>query len=296
MTGKSFRKNYGFIGLGLIGGSIARCIRNGCGDACITAYNYYVTKPNPRLEHALADGVLSEITTRLEDFAKCDVIFLCTPVRTNIEYLDRLKPILRDGCILTDVGSVKGDIHRAVREKGLEHCFIGGHPMAGTEKIGYEHSFAELLQGCYYILTPAQKTDPASADWMRDFVREIIHARCVTIDVEEHDRATAGISHGPHVVSAALVNAVSAKDHKGTYELLAAGGFKDITRISSSSPDMWQSICLDNKDAILDFLEEFTFRMEKAKEAIRREDSEAIRSFFASAKAYRDQLLLQNER
>lgn len=291
MTNENFKKIYGFIGLGLIGGSIARCIRSSCPDAVIMAYNYYVTEENPRLAKALSDGVLSEITTQLEDFALCDVIFLCTPVRTNIEYLDKLNPLLKEGCILTDVGSVKGDIHRAVREKGMEHCFIGGHPMAGTERIGYEHSFAELLRDCYYILTPTDKVPDRSLQWMQSFLKDIIHARCVTINVDEHDQATAGISHGPHVISAALVNAVSAKDHKGTYELLAAGGFKDITRISSSSPDMWQQICLENKECILDFLEEFERVIKEARDSIEQEDKAAIRNFFASAKEYRDQLI-----
>ncbi len=291
MANECFRKTYGFIGLGLIGGSIARCIRNACPDAVIMAYNYYVTKENPRLAHALSDGILSEITTRLEDFSRCDVIFLCTPVCTNIEYLDKLNPILKDGCILTDVGSVKGDIHRAVREKGMEGCFIGGHPMAGTEKIGYEYSFAELLRDCYYILTPTPETPPEALQWMQSFTDEVIHARCVTIDVDEHDRATAGISHGPHVISAALVNAVSAKDHKGTYELLAAGGFKDITRISSSSPDMWQHICLDNRECILEFLDEFDRIIHEVREAIEHSDHKMIYDFFASAKEYRDQLI-----
>lgn len=291
MTKENFQKTYGFIGLGLIGGSIARCIRNTCPNAAIMAYNYYETEENPRLAHALSDGVLSEITTSLEDFSRCDIIFLCTPVCTNIEYLDKLNPYLKSGCILTDVGSVKGDIHRAVREKQMEHCFIGGHPMAGTEKIGYEYSFADLLRDCYYILTPTRKTPPEALQWMQSFLDEVIHARCVTVDVDEHDRATAGISHGPHVISAALVNAVSARDNQGIYELLAAGGFKDITRISSSSPDMWQNVCLDNRKCILDFLEEFSKVVKEMQDAIERRDGEAIYHFFASAKEYRDQLI-----
>lgn len=284
------RTHFGFIGLGLIGGSIAHSIRNIWPEADIMAYNYYETSRHPKLEQALSDGVLSQISTTLSDFSRCDVIFLCAPVLTNIAYLERIKPYLKDGCIVTDVGSVKGDIHNAVTKLGLEHCFIGGHPMTGSEKIGYANSDAAFLKNCYYILTPTSQVPEQAVTWMQEFV-SATGANCVTIDVKEHDQATAGISHAPHVISAALVNAVHARDHKGIYELLAAGGFKDITRISSSSPEMWQHICLSNKDCILDFLDEYTEIIHQIKEDIRQENSDKIRSFFVSAKEYRDKLI-----
>lgn len=284
------RKHFGFIGLGLIGGSVARCIRNEIPDAQISAYNYYETKKHPRLEKALADGVLTDITTDISDVSSWDVIFLCTPVRTNTAYLAKLKPWLRPGCILTDVGSVKGEIYQAVCEEGLDHCFVGGHPMAGTEHIGYEYSFAGLLKDCYYILTPTTSVPDESVRWMQDFVTNVTKSRCVTINVAEHDEATAGISHAPHIISAALVNAVCARDQKGMYKLLAAGGFRDITRISSSSPEMWKSICLANKEAILDFLKEYTDLLSSMENAIRDGNEKEIEDFFASAKEYRDQL------
>lgn len=284
------RKHFGFIGLGLIGGSVARCIRNKLPDARISAYNYYETKKHPRLEMALADGVLSDITTDITEVRNWDVIFLCTPVRTNVAYLKRIKPYLRRECILTDVGSVKGEIYEAVRQEGLDHCFIGGHPMAGTEQIGYEHSFASLLKDCYYILTPSRQVPEESILWMQEFVRTVTCSRCVTIDVSEHDEATAGISHAPHIISAALVNAVRARDDKGMYQLLAAGGFRDITRISSSSPEMWTSICLANRDAILDFLQEYQSLLGTMEQAIKQGQETEIREFFATAKEYRDKL------
>jgi prephenate dehydrogenase len=289
-----FRKKiFGFIGLGLIGGSIARCIRLRMPDAAIIAYNYYETRKHPRLEAALADGVVSCISTELEDFSQCDVIFLCAPVLTNIAYVKRLKPYLKPSCILTDVGSVKGQIYHCVSGQGLSSFFIGGHPMAGTEKTGYEHSFPELLKDCYYILTPTKEVSPDAVAWMQDFVKHIVCAKAVTIEVEEHDMATAGISHVPHIVSAALVNAVADRDNKGIYRLLAAGGFKDITRISSSSPEMWENICLSNKDAILDFMDSYIEIFEQTRDMIAREDDAGIRDFFARAKSYRDQLLHQ---
>ncbi len=288
---RTTRTHFGFIGLGLIGGSIARCIRAALPGADIIAYNYYDAQRHPRLELALSDGILSRIISDLEDLSSCDIIFLCAPVLTNMEYLKKIKPYLKDDCILTDVGSIKKRMHQAVQDEGLEHYFIGGHPMAGTEMIGYEHSFADLLKGCYYILTPTAEVPSAHLKWMENFVANIIHAKYVTIDVEEHDQATAGISHAPHIVSAALVNTVHARDHEGIYQLLAAGGFKDITRISSSSPEMWQNICLANKEAVLDFLDEYERIFADARRMIEEEDAEGILSFFANAKKYRDKLL-----
>ena len=283
-------KHFGFIGLGLIGGSVARCIRNELPDARISAYNYYEPKKHPRLEMALSDGVLSDITTDLAEVRDWDVIFLCTPVRTNVAYLKKLRPYLRKDCILTDVGSVKGEIYEAVHQEGLDHCFIGGHPMAGTEHIGYEHSFASLLKDCYYILTPTSQVPERSIRWMQEFVQNVTRSRCVTIDVTQHDEATAGISHAQHIISAALVNAVRARDDKGMYQLLAAGGFRDITRISSSSPEMWTSICLANKDAILGFLKEYRELLGSMEQAIEQENESEINNFFATAKEYRDKL------
>ena len=125
---------------------------------------------------------------------------------------------------------------------------------------------------------------------MQEFVTAI-GSNCVTVDVKAHDEATAGISHAPHVISAALVNAVCNRDHHGIYELLAAGGFKDITRISSSSPDMWEHICISNKDCIPDFLDEYTTIIDRMKENIREERREDIHDFFANAKSYRDKLI-----
>ncbi len=284
------RNIFGFIGFGLIGGSIARSIRLQKPEAQIIAYTYHPDTPNPQLELAISDGVLTRMTGSLEDFADCDVIFLCAPVRQNISYLERLKPLIRPGCILTDVGSVKGDIHEAVADLGMNSCFIGGHPMTGTEKIGYQYSDEKLLHDHFYILTPTSEVPQEYVAWMHEFV-EATGAKCVEVDVKVHDQATASISHGPHVISAALVNAVADLDQYGIYRLLAAGGFKDITRISSSSPAMWENICLNNSDCILDFLEDFQNVLQRVMEAIRQGDQEALHTFFAGAKAYRDQLI-----
>lgn len=280
----------GFIGFGLIGGSVAHAIRELYPEAEIMAYNYYETKPHPRLNMALEDGVLSRVTTKLEDFSQCDAIFLCAPVKTNVEYLKRLTPHLSPDCMLTDVGSVKGDIVAAIREAGLTKQFIGGHPMTGSEKIGYEYSTSKFFINKYYVLTPLADTKPEYIQWMKQFIHAV-GSYCMILDPKKHDAVVAGISHVPHVISAALVNSVAALDDDNTYGLLAAGGFHSVTRISSSSPEMWQNICESNKEEILTFLDQFTDSIADFRQIIEQEDSDALRTLFANAKAYRDHIL-----
>lgn len=281
--------NFGFAGFGLIGGSIARSLRNLYPSSYITAYNYYVTKPHPKLEMAKKDGILSAISTSLQDFSKCDVIFLCAPVMTNVSYLKQLAPYIQKNCIVTDVGSVKGNIHKAACELKLTYNFIGGHPMTGSEKTGYNNSDASFLKGAYYILTPTDDTPKEFIDWMIHFVKAS-GSHCEIMDYMTHDLITAAISHCPHIIAASLVNLVAMYDKTGIYSKLAAGGFKDITRISSSSPEMWQNICLTNTECITDFLDKYIDSLKIIKKAIASNDGKKLMEFFENAKQYRDSL------
>lgn len=281
---------FGFIGFGLIGGSVARAIRELYPDAEIMAYNYYKTRPHPRLNQALADGVLSTVSNQLEDFSDCQAVFLCAPVKTNIKYLQELAPYLNEDCMLTDVGSVKGDIIAAIQEIGLTRQFIGGHPMTGSEKIGYEYADSRFFINKYYLLTPMEDTRPEYIAWMKQFIHAV-RSYCMILDPARHDAVVAGISHVPHVISAALVNSVSALDHDDTYGRLAAGGFHSVTRISSSSPEMWQNICESNQQEILRFLDQFSEQIANFRTIIESKDSEALLKLFEQAKAYRDHIL-----
>ena len=255
--------HFGFIGFGLIGGSVAHALREQYPDSELMAYNYYITKPHPRLELAAMDGILDEITTDLADFADCDCIFLCAPVIKNIAYLDKLLPYLSKDCLLTDVGSVKSDILAAVREHGLCEQFVGGHPMTGSEKTGYEHSESAFFRDKYYILTPFAESRPEYVAWMEQFIHDI-GSHCILLDPDYHDAVVAGISHGPHVISAALV--------------------------SSSSPEMWQNICLTNSDKICSFLDKYIEILTAAKQQIADGDKDGLMHFFEAAKNYRDHI------
>ena len=276
-------KKIGFYGLGLIGGSLAKTIRRFFPEKELLAYDINTQS----LQQALDEKVIDQIATQ-RDFAACDLLFLCAPVHTNIEFLKELKPYLNPDCLLSDVGSVKGEMHHKVHELGLDSQFIGGHPMAGSERSGYQSSTSHLFENVYFILTP---TDAASEDKLTSYQHfvESLRAIPLILDSECHDFVTASISHVPHVIAASLVNMVQHLDSADeTMKTIAAGGFKDITRIASSSPVMWQQICLTNKEQILRVLKAFKKEISDLEERMEQEQKEAIYDFFDSSKNYRD--------
>ena len=277
----------GFIGLGLIGGSLAKMIRRVCPDMKIIGYN----RSKGSLAAALADGTLNQAVNTIDDsFADCDIIFLCAPVNVNIKCMESLKNIVRPDCILTDVGSVKTAIHEAVAEMRLENQFIGGHPMAGSERFGYDAATDRLLENAYFILTTTQKTPAQMLEDYQELVSRI-GSLPVVMDCREHDRVTAAISHLPHVVAYELVNLVKRSDSpEGTMKMLAAGGFRDITRIASSSPDMWQQICDENRDALCDMLHTYIESLQKMEKAIREQDAKLLWDEFEEARVYRNRI------
>ena len=229
----------GFIGLGLIGGSIARGLKRSAPDIQIMAY----MRTREKLEQAHADGIVDLILDGVDEhLSECDIIFLCTPVEFNESYLRQIRPFLKEGTVVTDVGSTKTSIHETVAALGMESCFVGGHPMAGSEKTGYESSTDHLLENAYYIITPTPHTPASYTDRMVD-VANAIGALPLVLDYHRHDFIVAAISHLPHLIASSLVNLVHDCDSEDQMmKRLAAGGFKDITRIASSSPVMWEQI------------------------------------------------------
>ena len=278
----------GFLGLGLIGGSIARSIRKNFPSCRIIVYS---RRKNEDLLQGIKDGIISDITYAIDaHFSECDIIFLCAPVLQNIQFLEQLKPLINKTCIITDVGSVKGNIHKEVERLELESQFIGGHPMAGSEKTGFANSSEDLLQDSYYLLTPCKTT----AEEKVLFLKKILSgtgAIFATVDAGLHDDITAAISHVPHIVAASLVNMVRENDTSNELmKAFAAGGFKDITRIASSSPEMWESICLSNADSINHFLSLMIDELTKMRSYIANEQGTEINRFFASSREYRDSI------
>lgn len=278
----------GFIGLGLIGGSMAKALKNGNKDLRIVAYDVNMET----LEMARADGIADEITSSIDEhFLACDYIFLCAPVQINIENTNKIKSFLKKDAILTDIGSVKTQIHDHIHSLGLDAQFIGGHPMAGTERIGYINSKPIILENAYYILTKTPETSDDKLNRFYDLVKSM-GAIPLVMDHKQHDYIVAAISHVPHVISASLVNLVKNSDSEnGLMKLTAAGGFKDITRISSSSPVMWQQICLTNTKNISELLGNYIDSLNKIKEQIDNGEGDSIIRFFNDARVYRESFI-----
>lgn len=281
----------GFIGFGLIGGSIARALKKSSPKVTTIAFNHYIDKSHPGLMAAKQDGVIDIISTDLTtDFADCDIIFLCAPVLENLTYLTTLRDIIKPDCIITDVGSVKGNIHKVISDLSLTSHFVGGHPMTGSEKTGYENSSAGLLENAFYMLTHTKETPKSHFHTMEVLVSSL-GAIPVPVDASYHDDVVAAISHIPHIIAASLVHMV--KDSDDEDELMrqvAAGGFKDITRIASSSSVMWQNICLTNTDSILYYLRSFINQLDAIAVDIAGKKEEKLLEFFTDAKEYRDSI------
>lgn len=281
---------YGFVGLGLIGGSIAKAIKKQNKNSHILIYEHHKNNIKSKLQAGKEDGIIDKITHSLEEFSSCTIIFLCAPVLSNIKYLEQLKAIISPNCIITDVGSVKNNICEAAAALQLQTNFIGGHPMAGSEKIGYENAKDYLLENAFYILTPFKETPASSIDKLKNLV-SLINAIPIILDAKEHDNIVAAISHVPHVIASSLVSMVKSKDTKDhKMRTLAAGGFKDITRIASSSPVMWQNICLTNKESIQTFLSYYKESIDNFLELLRSENEDGLLNFFEDAKECRDSI------
>lgn len=281
------RQKIGLIGLGLIGGSIAKAIRQYFPDYEIVAFD----KNKEALALATQEAVIDVSVSTIDDnFYHCSYIFLCAPVACNTAYLKQLTRYMHEDCILTDVGSVKTNIHQEVDALGLGRYFIGGHPMAGSEKSGYSNAKAMLIENAYYILTPSKTVAEEKVAQYEVFVTAL-KSIPVILDYEEHDHITGTISHLPHIIAASLVNFVKDTDTKEELmKNLAAGGFKDITRIASSSPVMWQGICSQNKQNISRILAQYIETLTHARTLIDAGDEQAIYSLFDSSRNYRNSI------
>ena len=262
----------GFVGLGLIGGSIAKALKRVHPEKTVVAYNRNGSVLDLAAEDGIVDIAVKDETGGLKTdeilapFSECDLIFLCVPVVTALDFMDRLKSIMN----------------------GLSANFIGGHPMAGSEKTGYQNSKDRLIENAWYILTPGEDVPVKKISDLSDLISRL-GALPLVMTSSEHDHVTAAISHLPHVISASLVNLVHDIDGPEKYmHAIAAGGFRDITRISSSSPQMWQEICLSNTDQICGMLDKYISKLLDYRFAIRNENSEELLQIFSDCKEYRD--------
>jgi prephenate dehydrogenase len=241
------------VGLGLLGGSVAKAARaEGLADEIVA-----VGRDRARLEPALRDGVVDRISTHLEEgVAGSDFCLLATPVATLTALLPAVWPALPDDAVLTDVGSTKAAIVSAAEALARTRplAFVGSHPMAGSEKSGYGVSRRDLFNRATVIITPTERTDSHAVKRVSAFW-EAMGGRLVTLDPVTHDRATAAISHLPHLVADALVDAVVRMDPR--FFEVAGRGFKDTTRIAASDARVWREIFQENRVGLAEALGAF---------------------------------------
>jgi len=274
------------VGVGLLGGSVAKAAR----AAALARTVVGVGRDAARLERALSDGALDRATTDLDAGVRgADFVLLAAPVLAIEALLERVWRAAPDGATLTDVGSTKAGIVRRgeALAAGRPLAFVGSHPMAGSEQSGYGAARADLFEGATVLVTPTDGTEPRALKAVTGFW-EALGARVSALDPEAHDRAVAAISHLPHAVADALMDAV-ARFAPEALEF-AARGFKDTTRIAASDPDMWAEIFLANRTALGASLGAFRQALATLEGAIAGGSREEIRALLARVKAAREAL------
>ena len=275
------------IGLGLIGGSLARALRRASLCNRITGYG----RREAALQQAVEQGIIDRYSLDVREAVRgADVVVLATPLSTTETLLRTMNDELKPGCIITDVGSAKGVVVAAARNAlaGRLPFFVPAHPIAGTEQSGVEASFAELFEDHVVIITPLAETDRGATDKIAALWRGT-GARVVELDVEHHDEVLAATSHLPHVLVYTLIDCLARMQDKEEIFAYAAGGFADFTRVASSSPEMWRDICLANSTSLLAVLDRFERRLDGVRQAIAAGDGGKLVEIFSRAKQARDE-------
>jgi prephenate dehydrogenase len=274
------------VGVGLLGGSVAKAARaRGIAREVIG-----IGRDLTRLQGAVDDGALDRATTDLADGLRdADFVLLAAPVRAIEDLLARMWDVAAADVLVTDVGSSKTAIVRTAdalaRRRPL--AFVGSHPMAGSEKSGYGVARVDLFQGALVVVTPSETTDARAVKNVTTFW-EHLGARVTALDPETHDRAVAAISHLPHLVACALVDAV-VRDAPGALPI-AARGFRDTTRIAAGDPRMWQEIFLANAAPLADVLGSFRRALDELQALIETGDPDVVEQALARIKVAREAL------
>ncbi len=286
--------NVAIFGLGLLGGSICRALKKMNPGIVISAYGRNAARLEPALKEKAVDTIGSFECISLSGV---ELAVVCTPVDSSIEIIRNIltHDKLDRQAIVIDVGSVKEVIVREATE--LEHSaqFIGCHPMAGSEKTGYEYSRPDLYNGSSVIITPHGGNRQSDIDMVVSFWKSL-GARTVVVTPEEHDHIVAYTSHLPHMVASSLVEVLN--DFRNNNEpspgigSFIGNGFRDVTRISSGSPDMWRGIVLQNRDNISGAIDRMIEELERLKQLISgaAPDGSTLHDYFTGAKKIRDGL------
>lgn len=276
-------------GVGLIGGSFALGLKAGG----VVAHVVGVGRSRANLDAAIAAGVIDAIAD--DDRSACadaDLVLLAMPVGQMGDVMARIAGHLGARTVVTDAGSTKRDVVALARRHlpAAMARFVPAHPIAGAEKSGASAARADLFRGRHLLLTPQSETDERAVAMVRA-AWEVCGMRVSTMDCETHDRVLASVSHLPHVLSYALVHELASRSNAQQMFDLAAGGFRDFTRIAGSSPEMWRDICLSNRDVILNELDRYRAELGRIEALLQAADGDGLEKLFATARDARSRWL-----
>ena len=277
-------KKIAVLGLGLIGGSLGLALHQAGVANHISGYD---SNPDATYQ-AWEIGAITEICNTAEKAVQqADMVILATPILAMPELLENIAPELKRGVLVTDTASTKVQIlNWAKTLLPANVMFVGGHPMAGRELSGIEAAEVGLFEGCAYCLIPAAQASSEGVAQLSEIVIRL-GAHPLVLDADRHDRLVAGISHLPFVLSSALVQCLSKEEGWKELTTLAAGGFRDTSRLAAGSPPMYRDICVTNKAEILNWLDALALELDNIRSLIARDD-ENLETYFAQAKQLRE--------
>ena len=281
------------IGLGLIGSSVARAVRERMPTVRLTGHDASAEV------RAIADalGLVDDVTdTPGAAVTDADLVILCVPVRAMGAVAAEIAADLPAEAIVSDVGSCKAEVAAALAEALPGAIVIPAHPVAGTERSGPEAGFASLFAGRWCIVTPPEGADAVAAERVAEFWRRL-GSQVETMAPDHHDRVLAVTSHLPHLIAYTIVGTASDLEEVTSSEVIkfSAGGFRDFTRIAASDPTMWRDVFLSNKEAVLEMLQRFSEDLSQLQRAIRWGDGDALFEHFTKTRAIRRSIVEQGQ-
>ncbi len=275
------------IGVGLIGGSIGMGLRARRLAGTVVG----IGRHEARLRQAVDRGAVDTYTTEAGAGVRgADLVIVAVPVGSVLPVLRAVRPYLAPGTVVTDVGSCKAQIVAAAEDLlGPDVHFVGGHPMAGSEQTGIRGADRYLFEGAYYVLTPTPRTDPRALAVLRRLA-EKLGCRVIEMDPAEHDRAVAAVSHLPHLLACALVNTIGGIPGSDRALALAAGGFRDTTRVAAGNPEIWQDIFLANREMVREVLGNFRAELDVIEKILVEGERTRLHAWLEKARRRREAL------
>ena len=287
-------KNILMIGIGLIGSSVALCLKEKNKELHIVGFSENMEELTGAYQHKIIDEYTQNFKEACE---QADVIFFCTPVSITLSLMPKIARFnLKNNVLITDVGSTKGELRETANEVFKDkQDFIGGHPMAGSHKSGFMAADINLFENAYYILVANEGVSTEKITKLKSLL-SLTKAKFIELEAFEHDKMTGILSHMPHIIASQLVTqADSLIDELPMAKKLAAGGFRDITRIASSDPKMWTDISISNRYILIEEIERWLSNLDKIKAKLAIGDREELYRFFEDAKKVRDEIPVHKE-